>query len=971
MIKKISKWVLLLFSSAISINTLAQAPIIKYNSPQSYAVNNPIAPLIPTNTGGVIPPNAFGVVSTYAGNGISGSANGDISTATFAIVANMAYDAEGNMIIADRGNNQIRKITPSGIVSVVAGTGASGTQDGPGNTAIFATPFGVAVDNAGNIFVSDANYGYIRKIDAVTGIVSTLAGKGTSGFTDGKGTDASFFYVAGSVFDANGNLFIADANNGAIRKMLPDGTVTTFAGNGTNSNVDGQGTAASFRAPYDIKLDGAGNFIVADAIGNRIRKITPGGLVSTYAGNGSYSSIDGPVATATFNTPVGLAIDKAGNIYVAEGGGNKIRKISPTGNVTTIAGTGATGFNNGKGNIATFDGLRGLLLNDKGMLYVADENNHVIRQIALSGYTINKVLPAGLEFDATTGTISGTPTASSPATDYTITGQNEFGYSSTTLNIKVTSTLLPSVITFPELNYGSTWDNNFNIPLNITSTNTETPIIITTSDPAIATVNPDGSLHILGIGTVTITATQAGNTRYEPASTVAKSLTLSKDNQILTFPAITSKTICDPDFSTLVTSTNTTIPIVYSSSNPAVATISSNGNVHIVGTGTTTITATQDAATLYNAAIPASKELTVTPTAALLATITPDYNATCEGMPVVFTAVVSNALSLVNYQWQVNDVNTGANSNTFSTTSLIKTDVVKCLVSTTDACPSSGISNSLSIFVLQYTMPEITIAPITAMPVCTGTPLTFKATATNGGTNPIYQWQVNGISAGTNADTFTSSTLADGDVITCNLTNQGGACLTTLFAASNPIFAEVTSPAILPSVSISPSANSVYAGTSITFTASLLNTGTQVGYQWYKNGVNVGTNSNTYTSDKFLNNDVVNCTITTNINCTAPVISNNVTVIILPPPAIRVANTFTPNGDGVNDTWAIPDLSFYPNCVLKIFNRYGNEIVESRGYTKPWDGNMFGTPVPTGTYYYVIDTKDGQPKLTGSLTILR
>src|SRR5690606_23616523 len=186
------------------------------------------------------------------------------------------------------------------------------------------------------------------------GMVSTFAGSGAIGAANGTGTAASFNQPSGGVFDAAGNLYIADIFNHRIRKITPGGVVSTFAGSGAVGSTNGTGTAASFNKPYRLAKDGAGNIYVTDRGGNKIRKITPAGMVSTLAGSGVKGLADGSASTAAFNDPSGIAVDGSGNVYVSEQGNHRVRKITPSGVVSTLAGSGTTGSVNGTGGSARF-----------------------------------------------------------------------------------------------------------------------------------------------------------------------------------------------------------------------------------------------------------------------------------------------------------------------------------------------------------------------------------------------------------------------------------------------------------------------------------------------------------------------------------------------------------------------------------------------------------------------------------------
>ena len=412
-------------------------------------------------------------VTTLAGgnNGISGDTNGTGKAARFNNPAGIAIDAAGKVYVADSGNTIIRKIDAAGVVTSLAGSSRYRTTDGTGSAASFSTPSDVAVDATGNVYVADG-LNKIRKITAAgvvttlaeigincvavdaagnvyvadfynnkiikitdAGIVTTLAGSGLQGATDGIGTAASFNYPSGLAIDAAGNVYVADGRNYKIRKITPAGVVTTLAGSGSSGVTDGIGTAASFQDPSGIAVDATGNIYVADSSNQKIRKITPAGVVTTLAGSGSRGAIDGTGTAASFNNPTGVAVDAAGNVYVADSDNQKIRKINAAGVVTTLAGSGTAGAIDGTGTAASFNNPTGVAVDVTGNVYVADRFNNKIRKINNNGFRINPTLPAGLSFDETTGEISGTPTGASPLTIYTVTASNESGSTTTTIAI--------------------------------------------------------------------------------------------------------------------------------------------------------------------------------------------------------------------------------------------------------------------------------------------------------------------------------------------------------------------------------------------------------------------------------------------------------------------------------------------------------------------------------------------------------
>ena len=335
---------------------------------------------------------ASGMVSTLAGlAGSSGSADGTGSVARFQVPKGVAVDSAGNLYVADTINDTIRKITPAGAVSTLAGFPGifnGGSADGTGSAARFNVPSGLAVDSIGNVYVADTENYTIRKITPAA-VVTTLAGlAGTIGSADGTGSAARFYYPSGVAVDDAGNAYVADRNNHTIRKITPSGMVGTLAGlAGTGGSADGTGSAARFSLPQGLAVDSAGNVYVADTGNSTMRKITPGGVVSTLAGlTGSQGSANGTGSAARFRNPPGVAVDSAGNVYVADSNNHTIRKITAAGVVTTLAGlAGSYGSADGTGSGARFYYPDGVAVDSAGNVYVADTSNYTIRKITPAG----------------------------------------------------------------------------------------------------------------------------------------------------------------------------------------------------------------------------------------------------------------------------------------------------------------------------------------------------------------------------------------------------------------------------------------------------------------------------------------------------------------------------------------------------------------------------------------------------------
>ena len=343
-----------------------------------------------------------GVVTTLAGTpDIPGTIDGNGSAARFNRPSSLATDGVGNVYVADSANQTIRKISPSGTVSTIAGTvGTWGWAEGSGTSAIFYSPWGIASDQLGNLFVADTNNNSIRKISPSLA-VSTLAGTaGVQGTTDGIGPLAQFSNAVGVAVDGSGNTYVADRMNSTIRKISLTGEVTTLAGTaGLTGSTDGLNSVALFNRPTGVAIDGAGNLFVADARNSTIRKVGVNGVVSTIAGTaGLNGSADGTGAVARFSSPYGLAVDASGNVYVADTGNQTIRKISPTGVVTTLAGlAGSGGSKDGTGTTARFYAPMGVAVDAAGNVYVADSSFCTVRKISALGVVTTLAGKAGFQ----------------------------------------------------------------------------------------------------------------------------------------------------------------------------------------------------------------------------------------------------------------------------------------------------------------------------------------------------------------------------------------------------------------------------------------------------------------------------------------------------------------------------------------------------------------------------------------------
>ncbi len=300
----------------------------------------------------------------------------------------ITIDTSNNLYVVNGSGSNILQISPAGFVSVFAGClSCTGNTDGFGTWARFNSPTGIAIDSNNNLYVADTGNHIIRKITPA-GNVTTIAGSGVAGNTDGTGTSAKFSAPRGIAIDNNDNLYVTDYNNHRIRKITPTGNVTTFAGS-TNGQIDGQGTAAKFSYPSGITIDGNGNLYVTDI--NTIKVISPTGYVSTLSGNYAYDYIDGVGTSARFNMPLAIFADSNGDLLISDSNNNRIRKLTLSSSVvSTFAGNGTAGDVNGTTLNSSFFTPYGITKNSTGDIFIADYFNSKIKKISNTNLAIQE-----------------------------------------------------------------------------------------------------------------------------------------------------------------------------------------------------------------------------------------------------------------------------------------------------------------------------------------------------------------------------------------------------------------------------------------------------------------------------------------------------------------------------------------------------------------------------------------------------
>ena len=357
-------------------------------------------------------------ISTFAGNGVAGFAgDGGAATAANLRFPNaITFDGAGNAYIADSFNSRIRKVSPTGTITTFAGTGTFGFagDGGAATSAAINRPYGLAFDKAGNLYFADTYNDILRKVTVSSGLVSTVGG-----FMEGFGGDggpasaASFDTPTAIIFDAAGNLYIADTLNHRVRKIGTDGNISTIAGTGQASSAGdgGPATKATLNTPEGLAVDSAGNLYVSETAGHRVRRIAPDGTITTIAGNGSggFQGDGGPATQASLFYPKGIVVDQSsGNLYIADWLNSRVRVVTPDGNINTVAGNGSYDYF-GDGGPATSAALKfpwGLALDSAGNLYVADDENSTIRKLTPVPTLVSAVPKAAPQINASGGVIS-------------------------------------------------------------------------------------------------------------------------------------------------------------------------------------------------------------------------------------------------------------------------------------------------------------------------------------------------------------------------------------------------------------------------------------------------------------------------------------------------------------------------------------------------------------------------------------
>jgi len=335
-----------------------------------------------------------GIITTIGGTGVQ-DFSGDGGPATAATFSNpdwVTADAAGNVYVSDLSNSRLRKIAAgSGTISTIAGNGnyRYAGDGGPAAAGVLSDPVGIARDSAGNLYIAEYTNNRVRKVSATDGTISTFAGNGVFRYADATAaTSGSFTHPEGLAIDAQNNLYVVDYFGGAIRKITPGGAMTTFAGRGSGGD-GGPAASAKLTGPSGVGTDSAGNVYIGDSNANRVRVVNSAGIISTLAGSGTagFSGDGGQATAAALSLPIGVAVDAAGNVYIADSNNNRIRKIDKNGIITTFAGNGTAGFS-GDGGLASAAELNQphtVKFDSAGNMYISDTGNGRVRRVGTNG----------------------------------------------------------------------------------------------------------------------------------------------------------------------------------------------------------------------------------------------------------------------------------------------------------------------------------------------------------------------------------------------------------------------------------------------------------------------------------------------------------------------------------------------------------------------------------------------------------
>lgn len=666
-------------------------------------------------------------------------------------------------------------------------------------------------------------------------------------------------------------------------------------------------------------------------------------------GNGT-----GNAANQLYN-PNRLFVDQEGNMYIPDMANNRIQKwTSGATSGTTIAG------GNGTGNAPNqFNRPTAVTADALGNIYVADQNNSRIQKWsvgATSGVTVATSLntPTGICLDAA-GNLYVSEQNGQCVRKYTnatgtgviVAGGNGYGSSSNQL-------ASPTGIFVDNKNNLYICDtDNSRIQKWVIGASSGTTVARISGNPLGVYVDGTDNIYITdytgfsvqkwpsGASNGTIIA--GGNGQgSNPNQITPAGVWMDKYNNLYVSDFLNGRII---KFSNIYTGTYTALK---------------------AGTYTAKITTTSGCIAISNAIV-------IQNNATPKITISSNTTVACSQFGPTFTASIADGGANPTIQWKVNSVAVpNANATSFAASGLKAGDLVSCEVINNDICVINALALSNTIaLITPIESPTVSI-DLDRNNVCQGAKLTFTATATNAGTSPSYHWKINNVALpSATGNVFESTDLNDNDEVSCEINSDAQYCQATAIASSNIVKVKVN-PILTPSIAIVADQTKIYENTNVTFRANTTNEGTSPTYQWFVNGYPTGSDNSTFTTNSLKDGDEINCLLNVSTLCTSSntVVSNTLIITVIKVIKVVPSNTFTPNGDGVNDLWTIEELKSFPKCKVQVFNRNGTEIYNSIGYAKPWDGTYKNKICNPGVYYYVINL-DGDKIISGSLTLLK
>ncbi len=964
------------------------------------------------------------VVTTIAGSAyLTGSTDSTGSAARFNSPHGIACDKLGNIYVADRFNHKIRKVTTAGVVTTLAGSGNVGSFDGTGSAASFNEPWAVACDTLGNVYVADTKNYKIRKVSPL-GVVTTIAGAGVFGTTNGPSGIARFGFSTGICVTPNGNtVYIADHNTHVIRELTA-GVVSTLAGTTyITGSDDGQGNAATFNHPYGIDLDNNGNIIIADEWNNVIRKVTPSGNVTTLAGVGLNGSFNGQASAAMFNYPWDVTVDNSGNIFVADGFNYNIRKITAgTWMVSTYVGTaGVQGSNDGIGGAASFDGATGISYNySDNCFYVADAYNYLIRKISqISGVTLTLTSTAtnntfcfgdSITLQATTtgvtnyifkeGSITlgssangvitiaplsqGAHNITCSATD--INGATAF---SNTLIITVNAQYIPTIgpssnISFCNsdsllitaqsgLSYlWSTGDtlqsvyiyDSTTITVTVTNTNgckgISNPITPTILQGPVANISAAGPLTICANDSVQLNASIGSSWLWSNGAVTQTIYANAQGNYVVTITGANGcKTISSP------TSINH-----FAGSQ---ASISPAGSITILQGNTVTLNASIGTTYLWSDGS-TTQSITVSNSGNYLVTVTNSNGCISQSNAVQVIVISSQSMlsALGNtsfcdgYSVILSSYSPQGNQWFFNG-QVLNGETNQQLTATDSGYYSLAVFQngnwlySDSILVQVFTSPLMPVVSDTA--VCFGSSISLIAQSLDGSNMQWFDQDSGG------------TVLSSGNVFTTPMLNQQVVYYVQSISTNGCTSIDRTPLTVYMNPTPIATFNYTVQAQSGNLTV-LFNNTTQLGdsYVWLFSDsiatIDSSTQINpTYTFSAFGSYFVT--LISTNASGCSDTVTQKIT--ISNSKDLFIPTTFTPNNDGQNDVFRVRGSNFQMN-EMNIYDQWGTLIYKTDGSKPIWDGLSNGELVANGTYVYRIKlTLDNveDKVLTGAITVIK